>query len=97
MGRTVAIAALALAATLAVPVAADAACKTYKHRAKMESLFGTDLAYLNTKVRVCYNGRRITKVGALDITPTFTRNSLGTVKWEGVSPPPLTEYRQEPA
>jgi hypothetical protein len=89
------MAALALFAALALPLAAEAACKTYKHRAKMESdPFGADLAYLNLKVRACYNGRTITKVGALDITPTFTDNAMSTIKFDGVSPIPTTVYRQ---
>jgi hypothetical protein len=92
--RALAIAALALVASLAMPLSAEAACKVYKHRAKLESdPFGTDLAYLNIQMRVCFNGRRITKAGALDITPSFTRNALSTVKFEGVSPAPIREYR----
>jgi hypothetical protein len=92
--RVVAIAALALLATLAMPLAAEAKCKTYRHRAKLESdPFKTDLAYLNLTIRACYNGRRITKVGSLDITPTFTNNAMGTMRFDGVSPRPTTEYR----
>ena len=78
----------------ALPVAAEATCKVYKHRAKLESdPFGTDLAYLNIKIRACYNGRRITKVGMLDITPTFTDNAMSTMRFDGVSPRPTAEYR----
>lgn len=92
--RVVTMAALVLGATLAMPLAAEATCKTFKHRAKLESdPFGTDLAYLNLKIRSCYNGRRITKVGALDITPTFTDNAMSTMRFDGVSPRPITEYR----
>jgi hypothetical protein len=88
------LAGVALVAALAMPIPAEAACKVYKHRAKLESdPFGTDLAYLNISMRVCYNGRRVTKAGALDITPSFTRNALSTVKFEGVSPEPIREYR----
>jgi|SRR3954447_15639598 hypothetical protein len=93
-GRALAITALALVASLALPLSAEATCKVYKHRAKLESdPFGTDLAYLNIQMRVCYNGRRVTKAGALDITPSFTNNALSTVKFEGVSPVPIREYR----
>jgi hypothetical protein len=92
--RMAVLAAVALFAALALPMAAEAACKTYKHRAKVESdPFGADLAYLNIKIRACYNGRRITKVGALDITPTFTDNAMSTYRFDGVSPLPTTEYR----
>jgi hypothetical protein len=95
LARVATMAALALLASLAVPLAADAACKSYKHRAKVESdPFGADLAYLNLKIRVCYNGHKITKVGALDITPTFTNNAMGTMRFDGVSPFPTTEYRE---
>jgi hypothetical protein len=77
----------------AAPVA-DAACKTYKHRAKIESdPFGTDLAYLNIQIRMCYNGRRITKAGTLHITPSYTNNALGTMEFQGVEPDPIAEYQ----
>jgi hypothetical protein len=78
----------------AAPVVAEATCKTYKHRAKVESdPIGTDLAYLNISMRVCYNGKRITKAGVLDITPAQTANALGTMKFDGPTPDPLREYR----
>jgi hypothetical protein len=94
LARVATVAGLALLASLALPLAAQAACKTYKHRAKVESdPFKTDLAYLNLKIRVCYNGHRITKAGALDITPTFTNNAMGTMRFDGVTPFPTTEYR----
>ncbi len=82
-----------LAATVLAP-AAQAACQTYKHRAKIESQpFGTDLAYLSIALRACYNGRRITKAGSLDITPSYTSNALGSMGFQGVEPEPITEYR----
>lgn len=76
------------------PAVADAKCRNYKHRAKVESFpFNGDLAYLNIALRACYNGKRITKAGVLDITPTVTNNSLGTMKFDGPSPEPIREYR----
>lgn len=94
LARVVKMTALALIATLAMPLAAQATCKTYHHRAKLESgIFKTDLAYLNIKIRACYNGRSISKVGALDITPTFTKNAMGTMRFDGVSPRPTTEHQ----
>lgn len=94
LARMATMAALALFTALAMPMAAEAACKIYKHRAKVESdPFGADLAYLNLKLRVCYNGRTITKAGALDITPTFTDNAMSSMKFDGVTPIPTTEYR----
>jgi hypothetical protein len=78
----------------AAPAVAEASCKTYKHRAKVESdPIGTDLAYLNISLRVCYNGKRITKAGVLDITPSQTANALGTMKFDGPKPDPTREYR----
>ena len=83
-----------MAASLGAASPAVAACKTYKHRAKIESdPFGTDQAYLNIQIRACYNGRRITKAGTLDITPSYTKNALGTYEFEGVSPEPIAEYQ----
>jgi hypothetical protein len=54
---------------------------------------GTDLAYLNIALRVCFNGQRVTKAGVLDITPSVTSNALGTMKFDGPTPDPIREYR----
>lgn len=82
------------AAVLAVPASASATCKTFKHRAKIESsVFKSDLAYLNIAVRACYNGKRVTKVGTLDITPSFTKNAMGTWAFDGMGGDPIHEYR----
>ena len=76
------------------PSSADASCRTFKHRAKMESsAFKTDLAYLNIEQRACYSGRRITKVYELKISPSFTNNALGTVSFDGLDSDPIEEYR----
>jgi hypothetical protein len=92
--RRIAAAVIALAVSLGGAQAAEASCKTYKHRAKIESdPFGADLAYLNIKIRVCYNGRRITKAGTLDIEPSYTNNAMGTMEFQGVEPDPTAEYR----
>lgn len=91
--RTSALAGCMCAFTAFQAAPAEAACKTYRHRAKAESLLGTDLAYLNISIRVCHNGRRITKAETLDITPSTTKNALGSVEFLGVSPEPIAEYR----
>jgi hypothetical protein len=85
--------AVALTALVA-PATANATCRTFKHRAKIESsVFKTDLAYLNLSIRVCFNGNRITKAGTLDITPSFTKNAMGTWEWDGMGGDPIHEYR----
>lgn len=63
---------------------ASAGCRTYQHRAKVESgAFKTDLAYLYLRERVCYNGRRITRRGKIRIYSTYTKNSIG-MSFKGV-------------
>lgn len=81
-----------LIGVVAVAPAAEARCRTYTHRAKVESfLFKTDLAYLYITRRYCFNGRRITKVGTLRIQPRFTDNSINQ-SWEGLDYPPVSKY-----
>lgn len=69
-----AVAIATLVAFCVMPALASAKCKEYKHRAKVESdPSGSDLAYLNIKQWVCFNGKRITKVRDLEIEPQFVR------------------------
>jgi hypothetical protein len=78
----------------AMPSSAQASCRTFEHRAKMESsVFNTDLAYLNIEERACYSGKRITKVYDLVVSPSFTDNSLGTISFDGLDSTPTEEYR----
>lgn len=93
--RTLAAVTVAAVASLAAPSAADAACKTYEHRAKIESdPFGTDLAYLNIKIRACTNGHRVTSAGTLDASPSYTNNAMGSMEFQGFSPEPIKEFRR---
>lgn len=95
LGRKIgAVVVVLLFACSAMPALAAAKCKTYKHRAKVESdPIGSDLAYLNIRQWVCLNGKRITKVRDLEIEPTFVSIGPWTMRFEGVDPEPIEEYR----
>ena len=70
-------------------------CKSFRHRAKVESNpFGTDLAYLHLRQRVCFDGHRITGTGRLVAFPEITDD--GTASnwlWEGWTRPPVSHYK----
>jgi len=85
--------AVALGVPAAIPSTAAAACRTYEHRAIVESaVFKTNLAYLYITERMCFNGKRITKVGKLRVRPDFTDNSVNE-SFEGLDYAPIREFR----
>lgn len=86
--------AAAVALTLtAVPAAADAKCKVYKARGKVESsVFQTDLYYFNISKRACYDGQRITAVSKkLRIEPDPTDGNVN-VEYVRLAAPPIHRY-----
>jgi hypothetical protein len=92
---------LSLAAAVGVASAASAAdphaevCKTFAHRAKVESdPFGTDLAYLHLRQRVCFDGRRVTGAGRLIAYPEITESGTASNwKWEGWTREPFSHLK----
>ena len=102
-------AALAASATLFLTAAAVAAagaaapqpqrggevCKSFGHRAKVESdPFGTDLAYVHLRQRVCFDGRRITDTGRLVAYPEITRDGTASNwKWGGWTRQPVSHFK----
>jgi hypothetical protein len=73
----------------------DEVCKSFGHRAKVESdPFGTDLAYLHLRQRVCFDGRRITGTGRLVGYPEITDDGTASNwKWEGWTRPPVSHFK----
>ena len=70
-------------------------CKSFGHRAKVESdPFGTDLAYLHLRQRVCFDGHRITDAGRLVAFPEITDDGTASNwKWEGWTRPPVSHFK----
>lgn len=95
MKRRLVLCAAAIVIPLLSAPTAEAACKTYQHRGKVEStVFATDLAYLYIRKRVCYNGRRVTRVSRrLVVEPKFTDNNVN-IEWVDVASPPTHRYRR---
>jgi hypothetical protein len=101
------LAALAASAILFLALAAAAAahdpvsrrggeiCKSFAHRAKVESdPFGTDLAYLHLRQRVCFDGRRITDTGRLVAYPEVTDDGTASNwKWAGWTREPVSHFK----
>ncbi len=92
--RRAVLLAAAMAVTLtAVPAAADAKCKVFKARGKVESsVTQTDLYYFTISKRACYDGRRITAVSKkLRIEPDPTDNNVN-IEYVGLAAPPIHRY-----
>src|SRR5687768_1229143 len=70
-------------------------CKSFGHRAKVESdPFGTDLAYVHLRQRVCFDGLRITDTGRLVAFPEITDDGTASNwKWEGWTRPPVSHFK----
>ena len=70
-------------------------CKSFAHRAKVESdPFGTDLAYLHLRQRVCFDGRRITDTGRLVAYPEITEDGTASNwKWGGWTREPFSRFK----
>jgi hypothetical protein len=70
-------------------------CKVFSHRAKVESdPFGTDLAYVHLRQRVCFDGRRITDTGRLIAFPEITDDGTASNwQWEGWTRQPSSRYK----
>ena len=70
-------------------------CKTFGHRAKVESdPFGTDLAYLHLRQRVCFDGHRITDTGRLVAYPEITDDGTASNwKWAGWTREPVSRFK----
>ena len=70
-------------------------CKPFAHRAKVESdPFGTDLAYLHLRQRVCFDGHRITGTGRLVGFPEITDDGTASNwKWEGWTRRPVSHFK----
>ena len=70
-------------------------CKSFGHRAKVESdPFGTDLAYVHLRQRVCFDGRRITDTGRLVAYPEITDDGTASNwKWEGWTREPVSHFK----
>ena len=70
-------------------------CKPFAHRAEVESdPFGTDLAYVHLRQRVCFDGRRITDTGRLIAFPEITDDGTASNwKWEGWTRTPVSHFK----
>ena len=70
-------------------------CKSFAHRAKVESdPFGSDLAYLHLRQRVCFDGHRITGTGRLVAFPEITEDgTTSNWKWEGWTREPVSHFK----
>jgi hypothetical protein len=70
-------------------------CKAFAHRAKVESdPFGTDLAYLRLRQRVCFDGHRVTDTGRLVAYPEITDDGTASNwKWEGWTREPFSRFK----
>ena len=70
-------------------------CKSFGHKAKVESdPFGTDLAYLHLRQRVCFDGHRITDTGRLVAFPEITDDGTASNwKWEGWTRTPVSHFK----
>ena len=88
-------AATAAAASGPEPQRGGEVCKSFGHRAKVESdPFGTDLAYLHIRQRVCFDGRRVTDTGRLIAYPEITdEGTASNWKWQGWTREPVSHYK----
>jgi hypothetical protein len=70
-------------------------CRVFSHRAKVESdPFGTDLAYIHLRQRVCFDGRRITDTGNLVAFPEITDDGTASNwQWEGWTREPTSRFK----
>lgn len=93
MKKRLVLCAAALSMPLLSAPTADAACRNYQHRAKVEStIFGTDLAYLYIRKRACYNGNRVTRVSRrLEVEPRFTDSNVN-IEWVELASRPKHRY-----
>lgn len=70
-------------------------CRSFAHRAKVESdPFGTDVAYLHLRQRVCFDGLRITGVGRLVAFPRIPdAGTMSNWQWEGFTRRPFSRLK----
>jgi len=70
-------------------------CRLFGHKAKVESdPFGTDLAYLHIRQRVCTDGNRVTRVGRLESFAEITYSgSSSNWQWEGFTRKPFSRFK----
>lgn len=70
-------------------------CKAYANHAKVESdPFGTDLAYVHLRQRICFDGRRVTDTGRLVAFPEITEDGTASNwKWEGWTRAPSSRFK----